>query len=170
MNLTNIDNITPSQVNGFFYRIVLQKYEKDILGTEGSKKAGGRYNDKGIDGVLYLGENEAVAIAERKRKGPLSDGKFVIGKIEVKLDKVLNLTREENLGVLGINKSDLVKGEEDGGYEITRAIGRAAFKKGYEALLVPSITGEGNNLVVFIPNLKNKQKQVRLIETKQLSI
>ncbi len=168
MDLSSISKIFPVSLVDFFFRIVSRKHEKHILSTEGSRVSGGRYNDPGIDGILYLGESEEVCMAEIKRKDPLFSLKYVVGKIKVRLDKVLDLTKEENLKIFGINKEDLVKGEKEGEYKITRAIGREAYKKGYEALLVPSITGKGNNLVVFIPNLKEEAEQVKLKKTSEV--
>ncbi|NCO28294.1 MAG: hypothetical protein COZ65_01570 [Caldiserica bacterium CG_4_8_14_3_um_filter_35_18] len=168
LGLSNISKIVPISLDNFFFRIVSQKHEKHILSTEGSRISGGRYNNPGIDGILYLGESKEVCTAEIKRKDPLFSLKYIIGKVEVKLDKVLDLGREENLKILGIKKEDLIKGEKAGEYKVTREIGREAYKKGYEALLVPSITGKGNNLVVFIPNLKEKSERVKLIKTSQV--
>lgn len=153
MDLSNILKIPPIKLNKVFFRMVRDFYSEDILGTGESREFGGRYNENGI-GALYLGENEDVCKAEIKRKDPLFLSKYVIREIKVELDGVLDISDEKNLKILGISKKDLVKNEEKGGYKITRAISNEAHKKGYKALLVPSVSGKGNYLVIFISNLE----------------
>ncbi len=158
MKLSNLSKIKPISIEGFFFRAVNKKYKDRILSTKGSEKYGGRYNEPGVSGVLYLSESEEVCKAEIKRKDPHLLQPYVIGKIKVKLNKVLDLTSEENLKELGLKKEELIKEESEGGYKITRKIAREAFKLKFEALLVPSITGKGNNLVVLLLNIPDSRK------------
>lgn len=139
-------------LQGKFFRIVSREHQDEILDTKGSLEFGGRYNSPGVGGVLCLGESKDVYKAERERKGStaflLSQ---VIAAIKVSLQKVLDLTNPENLKIIGIKKQDLLRSESEAdGYELPRKLAASAYRVGYEALLVPSATGKGRNLVVFL--------------------
>jgi RES domain-containing protein len=139
-------------LQGKFFRIVSRKHQDEILDTQGSLEFGGRYNSPGVAGVLYLGESKEVCKAEREKKG--SSALLlpqVIATIKVSLQKVLDLTNPDSLKIIGIKKQDLLRSEREGdGYELPRKLAAWAYRVGYEALLVPSTTGKGKNLVVFL--------------------
>ena len=109
MKLSNLSKIKPISIEGFFFRIVNKKYKDRILSTKGSEKYGGRYNEPGVSGVLYLSGSEEVCKEEIKRKDPGLFQPYVIGKIKDRLNKVLDLTCEENLKKLGLKREDLIK-------------------------------------------------------------
>ncbi|MBU4502878.1 MAG: RES family NAD+ phosphorylase, partial [Nanoarchaeota archaeon] len=73
---------------------------------------------------------------------------YKITKLNVKLKKVLDLTNEKNLRVLDIQEDNLIGDSRD----ITQHIASLAYQKGYEALLVPSAAGKGNNIILFPEN------------------
>ena len=73
----------------------------------------------------------------------------VTGKVHVTLERVLDLTDTTVLGKLSLVKDDLMKEKSAGGWLVTQMLANNAYKCGIEALLVPSIAGQGKNLVVF---------------------
>lgn len=160
-------NLISSPIEGYFFRIVNKKYENEILSIQGSLEYGGRYNPKNEFGILYLGQTEEVCKAEKERA--IKDLHFLkpqlIAKINLKLEKVLDLTNPENLKMLGISEKDLVQKD----YDIPQMIGKLAKKTKYEALLVPSITGKGKNLAIFMDNL-SKTSIVEIAEIKDWEI
>lgn len=160
--LKKIQKVKTSQITGLYYRLVSLKHKNEILSTSGSLNAGGRYNPPDEFGVLYLGETTEVCKAERIRR---QDPRFlvpqvIIGKIKVSCKNVLDLTDSETLKILGIKKEDLLAKEKDGGWDFTWNIARCAHQCGIEAILAPSVTGKGNNLIIFEKHLKNNKIKI----------
>lgn len=152
----NIRKVPLSRIDGLYFRIVFVKRENEILATQGSFTYGGRYNPEGEFGALYLGESAEVCRAERKKqtKDFFLDVQ-ILGKIKVSPTKVLNLTDSETLKKLGIKKEEILVEEKDGGWNLTWEIARLAYQCGIEAILAPSITGQGNNLIIFDKHLES---------------
>ena len=71
-----------------------------------------------------------------------------IAKLNVKLRKVFDLTNEKNLKALGIQEDNLIGSS----WDFNQHIASLAYQKGYEALLVLSATGKGNNIILFPGN------------------
>jgi RES domain-containing protein len=144
-------------LKGRFYRMVSMKHKNEILDIQGSILAGGRYNPPHEFGALYLGETKEVCKAERMRKSK-TPFPMVIGEIEISLNKTLDLTDDKILEQLGINKKDLLRdmGDEAYDYKVTRNIARRVRREGIEGLIVPSVTGKGKNLVIFMENIKSE--------------
>lgn len=67
----------------------------------------------------------------------------------IRLERVVDLTLEENLGRLGIGEHDLVA--ED--LSVTRSIGEAAHSVGIQAIRSPSATGRDQVLAILIENI-----------------
>lgn len=148
--LENIRKVVLSQITGLYYRLVFSKRENEILSTQGSFAYGGRYNPSGEFGALYLGETIEVCKAERgKKTKDFLLVSQVIGKIKVSYEKVLDLTDPGTLKKLGIKKEEILGEEKDGGWNLTWEIARLVYQCGIEAILAPSITGTGNNLIIF---------------------
>jgi RES domain-containing protein len=76
-------------------------------------------------------------------------GKLVMAEINIRLDKVLDLTQASTLKILGLSKNDLISSD----YSITQAISMIAREAGFRGLIVPSATSGGNNLIIFENNL-----------------
>ena len=139
-------NIQPVSLDTVCYRIVSEKH--DPLSTNGSLLVHGRYNN-GRFLVLYTSESKEVCTAEKERKTTLKTKlTYKIAKIKAKFKKVLDLTDSDNLKKLGVKKEDLISDD----WSITQYIATLAVQKGYEAILVPSATKKGNNLVIFPEN------------------
>lgn len=160
--LKNIRKVKTSQITGSYYRLVSFKHKNEILSTTGSLNAGGRYNPPDEFGVLYLGETKEVCKAERiRRQNPhFLDSQIIISKIKVSYKNVLDLTDSETLEILGIKKEEILTEEKEGGWELTWEIARCAYQCGIEGILAPSVTGEGNNLVIFEKHLKSKNIKI----------
>ena len=138
--------IKPISLDASCYRIVSQKY--DTLNTNGSLLYPGRYNS-GEFLVLYTSDSREVCEAELARKTEIKTKLiYKIAKLNVKLRKVFDLTNEKNLKALDIQEDNLIGGS----WNLTQHIASLAYQKGYEALLVPSATGKGNNIILFPEN------------------
>ncbi|MCX5699515.1 MAG: RES family NAD+ phosphorylase [Candidatus Omnitrophica bacterium] len=138
--------IKPIPLDTSCYRVVSQKY--DALNTNGSLLYPGRYNS-GEFLVLYASDSREVCAAELARKAEIRT-KFIykIVKLKVKLRKVFDLTNEKNLKALDIQEDNLIGSS----WNFTQALASLAYRKGYEALLVPSAAGKGNNIILFPGN------------------
>lgn len=135
---------------GTVYRVVLKKRQNNILSTEGNRFFPGRYHLINETGILYTSLNEGTAIREVKRHMPVEgwDEELVSGTVHLKLNKVLDLTDGSVLKKLGLTEEDLRTPD----WSLTQAISFSAKRAGLEALIVPSATGEGKNLIVFEDN------------------
>ena len=152
--------VVPSRVTGTYFRLVSPKRADEILSAQGSFMYGGRYNPPGEFGALYLGKTREVCRTERRIKG--KDSLLVpqvMGEIKVSCEKVLDLTDPHTLKKLQIKKEELLAGE-DGGWELTWNIARLACQGGFEGILAPSITGAGDNLIIFDRYLDNRKIKV----------
>ncbi len=125
----------------------------ELLGTQGARLHGGRWNPPGLP-VLYCALATATVRAEwarmMERQGLPESGAYPLrlGQIAVRA-RTVDLRRAGSLEPLGIEEPMSVLTP----IEPSRAIGAAAAREGLGALLVPSVTGLGANLVVFAGNL-----------------
>lgn len=132
-----------------------QAPEFNPLSGEGARRKGGRFNPPDSFSVLYLCSTRACAAAEFTRAG----SRLVIGpegllprhlyRYEVRLDQVIDLTRNENLAQLGVSQSDLI-GED---LSITQSIGVGAYSLGVQAIRSPSAAGRDHVLALLIENV-----------------
>src|SRR5262249_3893704 len=120
----------------------------------------GRWNPPGVPAV-YTSLNEETAVAEmrqRHRRGGVPMSKSmprVLVAIRVRLARVLDLTQKKVRRILGGSLArlceewqDRLDGEDEA---ITQAIGRLAWERGLDGLLVPSVPGRprGVNLIIY---------------------
>lgn len=132
-----------------------QAPEFDPLSGEGARRKGGRFNPPDSFSVLYLCSTRACAVAEFYRAG----NRLAIGpegllprhlyRYDIRLDRIVDLTRTESLGQLGIPQSDLV-GEN---HSATRDLGKMAYSLGIQAIRSPSATGRDDVIALFIENI-----------------
>lgn len=150
-NLAAISSLPFASLSASVYRVVPEALRDKILSTEGNRYYPGRYHIAGETGILYTSLKEEVAARELDRHAARGDlqGDLVAGRIRVKLQKVLDLTQAANLSKLGLSKENLVSAD----YSATQAISLQARKGGFQGIIVPSATGQGDNLVVFENNL-----------------
>jgi len=145
------------------YRIVSKGH--DPLSTNGSLLYHGRYNN-GRFLVLYAAASEKVCSEERKRKTTVKvKGAYKRAKLKVKIKKVIDLTDEKNLEAIDIKKEDLICND----WTITQHIANMAYQKGIEAIIVPSATGKGENIVMFTENFTNSTS-VKKIDEKEIRV
>ena len=150
-----IRKIKLSQITGSYFRLVSPKREDAILSTQGSFAYGGRYNAPGDFGVLYLGDSKEVCRVERNRRTKNSSlVPQVLGEVKVSCEKVLDLTDPGICKKLGIKKEDLLRKKKEGGWDLTWDIARFAYQADIQAILAPSISGAGNNLIIFDKHLE----------------
>ena len=165
LSLKEISKIKLITLSKIFFRLVSLTHTNEILNPRGNYECGGRYNPPNEFAALYLGESEKVCKAERIGKTPDLFPSQIMGKIEVSLRKVLDLTDDTNLEKLGFKEKDLMYLEKEGGWNLTQQIARLAYQMGVEAILFSSSTGKGNNLVIFDKHIK--KKSIKLISKKE---
>ncbi|MCE3265963.1 MAG: hypothetical protein K0S15_672 [Solirubrobacterales bacterium] len=133
------------------WRAVRPAYE--LLGTHGARVNGGRWNPPGLP-VLYASLEPATVRAEwaraMERQGLPETAAYPLrlGVIAVRA-ATIDLRRRGALSSLEVDEPPSVLTP----LESTRAIGAAAADEGAGALLVPSVTGVGANLVALPQNL-----------------
>lgn len=139
------------------WRAVRPAYE--LLSTRGARLHGGRWNPPGL-AVLYASLDPLVVRAEliraMERQGLPESAAYPIrlGLIGLEAD-VVDLCPTGALAALEIDEPLSILTPLAG----TRAVGAAASRLQLEALLVPSVTGAGRNLVIFTEQL-GSQPQV----------
>jgi RES domain-containing protein len=133
------------------WRAVRPAYE--LLGTHGARLHGGRWNPRGL-AVLYASLEPTTVRAEwvraMERQGLPESAAYPLrlGLLALR-GPAVDLRRRGALTALGIDEPPTVLT----GLEATRAAGEAAAAEGIGALLVPSVTGAGANLVAIPQNL-----------------
>ena len=167
LSLKEISKIKLVSLSKYYFRLVALKYTNEILNPQGNYICGGRYNSTREFSVLYLGESENICKAESNaRTNPNLLTSQILGKIEISLEKVLDLTNDANLEKAGLKKKDLVSKKSENGWNLTQQLARIAYQLEVEAILVPSATGKGNNLVVFDKHIK--KENIKLVSKKKL--
>jgi hypothetical protein len=102
--------------------------------------------------ALYLSLAAEISVAEVVRHLSLDMvtrlNRLRLSQLEVGLSRVVDC---RSAARLGLEEGELI---QDFDYSTTQAIGAAAIARGAEAILVPSATGLGDNLVVFPDRLR----------------
>ena len=148
-------------LRGTFFRALPAPFAADPLKVEGSLRHGGRYNPIGAFGALYCGESPAVCAAEiRKRAARQPVLTYRLARIQVHLQRVLDLTDPPAAAAFGLRPDDLI-GQD---WEPTQRLAAQARAAGFEGLLVPSAAGPGRNLVVF-PDRLGPESHVGVLGT-----
>lgn len=134
------------------WRAVRPAYE--LLGTHGARLHGGRWNPPGLP-VLYASLEPATVRAEwvrmMERQGLPESAVYPLrlGLIAARAPTI-DLRRPGALASLEIDEPPSVLTP----LQTTQAVGAAAAREGAGALLVPSVTGVGANLVIVPENLE----------------
>ena len=106
--------------------------------------------------ALYLALSPAVALGEVLRQfSPqrlLQLNDYRLSELDVEVGAVLDC---RDAAVLGLAPEDLIR---DLGFTMTQQIASAAIARGAEAILVPSATLLGDNLVVFPTQLQSTSR------------
>ena len=160
-----ISKYKPRKIRGaVWYRAVLPSRKRTILAMDGALIYGGRYNNAGEFGALYLSKTKKGCAAEITRR-PAHPTKYVVGKIKVTLGKVCDLSDPELLKKLKLTKKQLTADD----WTETQALGNLIREIGYDGMIVPSAAGDFNNLVIFVDRLSPTSK-VLLEEVKSLDL
>lgn len=137
----------------------------DPRSGDGARRLGGRFNPPHSFPVLYLCLSRPCVVAELTRQAE-RQGLDVhallpreLFEISAKLDKVLDLTDQATLEVLGIAPPDLVRKD----HRFTQEIGEAAHEHGFQAIRSPSATGVDHVLAIFPEQLAGAVLQVKLL-------
>jgi RES domain-containing protein len=127
----------------------------DPLSGEGARRAGGRCNPPDSFPVLYLCLSTSCVRAELDRsaaqQGLATEDLLPreLYRIEVGLDRVLDLRSKEVRDELGVELDDLLARDLSG----PRHIGVLAHELNIQALILPSATGVGEVIAVFVRNI-----------------
>lgn len=133
----------------------------DPLSTFASQANGGRYNDRGVPGVLYTSIDKETAVAEVIRglrvRGVSSNNfgpeHWWAYEIRVSVSNLLDLREDTTRSALEVTSEVLVTDDTDE----TRRIGNYARENGFQAILAPSAAAVGNdNLVLFLDALPGR--------------
>lgn len=144
----------PRKIRGaFWYRAVTPAYRRSILTMDGAFRWGGRYNEPGEFGALYLSRTSKGCAAEISRRA-VPPKKYLAGKIKVTLGKVCDLTDPELRKKLKISRKELT-GDD---WSETQTLGRLIREAGFEGMIVPSAAGDFKNLVIFVDRLSGSSR------------
>lgn len=94
-------------------------------------------------------DRELARSLARAGMPPASARPRTLATIRVRLTRVLDLTDRAMMQRLGVTREEILAEDP----ALPRAIGDAAHRLGYEAVLAPSATGSGRVLAVFLDNL-----------------
>lgn len=147
-----------------WYRAVVPSRKRTILAMDGALIYGGRYNNAGEFGALYLSKTKKGCAAEVTQR-PAHPTTYVVGKIKVTLGMVCDLTDPVLLKKLKLTKKQLTADD----WNETQALGDIVREIGFEGMVVPSAAGDFNNLVIFVDRLSSSSK-VELEEIKPLKL
>lgn len=139
---------------------------QDILSGQGAYRHGGRWNGAGVYHAGYCALEPDTAHVEyfgNLMKGgidPLDALPMVARRIEVKMDRVLNLRDTLVLGLLGMDQADLLSDPWDTmmanrSESLCQALGRAALMAGVEGIIAPSAAAQstgGNAFIIILEN------------------
>jgi len=124
--------------------------------------SGGRWSPDGRFEVLYTSLNADGALAEvychLSRAPVMSSSHMRLNRLKMSLDNALILDAAQ-LKALGVN--DPLASRVD--YELTQAVGEAAYMMDYQGLIVPSARWECNNLVLFMERI-DLNEHIELLE------
>src|SRR4030067_2806071 len=151
LKLTALSSLTTVSFERSVYRVVVERFKDKVLSTEGNRFFPGRYHLSGEGGILYTSLTKEITIKEIERHASraMLQERLVIAKINIRLDKVFDLTQASTLKILGLSKNDLISPD----YPMSQAISMIAREAGLRGLILPSATSGGNNLIIFENNL-----------------
>jgi RES domain-containing protein len=157
--------VAAARWQGVLFRFAAPEYASsgDLLTGQGARVHGGRWNPPGSFAAVYGSLTPEVAMAETfaaARRHGIPDAELtprVIAAARATLARVVDLTRDEIRGRLGVTAGRMVeepwaelngRGEE----ALTQAIGRAAHALLLEGLIVPSSASPGGRNAVLFPD------------------
>lgn len=160
-------------LRGTAYRMIaVQTYVRYGVGTEGAKRAGGRYNVAGSFGALYLSDRPDTVVHEvhqRLNVGKFSNAvlsPFLLLSISFQLASVLDLRNPKVVAALKLGSNDLDQNWQDLNRKSklanTQLLARHCYGLRLEGIVVPSVRLPSTyNLVVFDQLKPNSFWQLR---------
>lgn len=142
----------------------IPKDEIDPFSGSGAKLSGGRYNPPNSFATAYIPMTKKVAGAEFLRMARVGHNcpperllpRFVY-RVQLVSDDVLDLSDPAVRDILGIGIEQLIAADK----RHPQLIGEIAHRLGFEVIVAPSVTNEGNVAVVLgapaVRNLSGKQ-------------
>ena len=168
-------------VKGTIYRVTTLRYRRpdEILLGEGSYRNGGRWNAIESFRAVYGSVDDVTALKESKANAeyanlpyPFRETRLIVA-VELSLSRVIDLTANNTLKALGVTEEELRtedwrKVQEQGFESLTQALGRAVFDATGEGLLAFSARVAKAINVVYFPENKRQDSEVRLCQARQL--
>jgi len=161
--------VAPWQGDCWRFQAVTHPTGKEILSGQGSYMNGGRWNAPKTIKTVYGSSSEEVALKEAKAHdayyGLPTRSPRIFVCVSLKLERVIDLTKLQNLRKLGLilkhlTQEDWRKIQDHGAESLTQAVGRAACDLGAEALLTRSAAVKGGVNVAYFPVNKMKSSCV----------
>ena len=155
--------VPAGEIEGVVYRVCPARYRENVVSMRGSYTHGARYNIKGYFGALCVSISVETARREAERYSTIRPkGGFVEAAIELRLNRVIDLTKPSLLRRIVIGLEQLTKVN----HSIPQEIGLSAWETGIQALMVPSAADRGKrNLAVFLDN----QRPIWRVELRKLA-
>ena len=139
----------------------------DPRSGSGARRHGGRFNPPGSFAVLYLCLDLQCVSAELWRLAE-TQGLYLaallpreIYRYDVRVSRALDLRGSRVCRQLGLGVEHLTASARS----TTQAVGEAALRGGYQAVVSPAATGTGCVLALLVNNLGGTALAPRLIET-----
>ena len=120
---------------------------------------GARWNSPRV-GAIYTSLRRETALAEANYRLSLEsiplrrDALRTIHRIEIALSRVVDLSEWAELSKFGISRATL-DSLDKASFRICQDVGKAVYWHEHEGLLVPSLRGDGSNLVIFPNNQRH---------------
>lgn len=143
--LDALEAVTPEPWQGEVWRVVFGNRNPLFANTTGARwnppDTAALYTSLEIDTVLAeLDHLRSIQTPPTRRSA------YLLHRISVRVDRVLDLTNKALLSSMGVLEDDLIGDDPTA----CREVGGAAAWLGSDGILVPSARAEGFNLVVFV--------------------
>lgn len=154
-----LGDIKGSKIEGTYYRVVQEKDKREIYELWPSQVYGWRFNPKGGFGALYLCDSLAVGLKEKFKHCPNRKAfvgiRHVVGEVKIKIEKCLDLTDEDVIRRLGIDREMLISDD----YSFTVELAAVARELGFEGIVYESAPCPGHkNMALFADKLHQGSK------------
>jgi hypothetical protein len=143
-----LEGIPKRELLGRWLHAMLPNPEEAVQSLFDHAFRGGRWSPPRSFPVMYTTEEDAASRAELDRWLQLDDGsRFIVVCIKVQLGRVLDLCNPANRSAFGATIQELNDPVDLG---VSRAIGVAAYKANYQAILYPRpLRPDHRNLAIF---------------------
>jgi hypothetical protein len=143
-----LEGIRKRELLGRWLHALLPNPEEAVQSLFDHAFRGGRWSPPRSFPVMYTTEEDAASRAELNRWLRMEDGsRFIVVCIKVQLGRVLDLCSPVNRAAFGTTTEELNDPVDLG---VSRAIGVAAYKANYQAILYPRpLRPDHRNLAIF---------------------